>query len=111
MAAEKLAQAADALGVEMKVETQGSIGAENVLLTTMSDIRTGSSSSPTFRGTDRRDTYGVVRWRTSGRTRTVAERKPEPRLHRRPRPGRGSAPGRGPGRAPRCCPAVSPPAR
>ncbi|MET7615731.1 PTS fructose transporter subunit IIABC [Streptomyces sp. NPDC005408] len=31
MAAEKLAQAADALGVEMKVETQGSIGAENVL--------------------------------------------------------------------------------
>lgn len=31
MAAEKLAQAADALGIEMKVETQGSIGAENVL--------------------------------------------------------------------------------
>ncbi|MEU6706369.1 fructose-specific PTS transporter subunit EIIC [Streptomyces wuyuanensis] len=31
MAAEKLAQAADALGVDMKVETQGSIGAENVL--------------------------------------------------------------------------------
>ncbi|MFD9978696.1 fructose-specific PTS transporter subunit EIIC [Streptomyces sp. NPDC059017] len=31
MAAEKLAQAADALGVGMKVETQGSIGAENVL--------------------------------------------------------------------------------
>ncbi|UNM16830.1 PTS sugar transporter subunit IIA [Streptomyces formicae] len=31
MAAEKLAQAADALGVEIKVETQGSIGAENVL--------------------------------------------------------------------------------
>ncbi|MFF8847771.1 fructose-specific PTS transporter subunit EIIC [Streptomyces sp. NPDC015127] len=31
MAAEKLAQAAEALGVEMKVETQGSIGAENVL--------------------------------------------------------------------------------
>ncbi|MCZ7459923.1 fructose-specific PTS transporter subunit EIIC [Streptomyces sp. WMMC940] len=31
MAAEKLAQAADALGVEMKVETQGSIGAENIL--------------------------------------------------------------------------------
>ncbi|PKV86068.1 PTS fructose transporter subunit IIB [Streptomyces sp. TLI_146] len=30
MAAEKLAQAAEALGVEMKVETQGSIGAENV---------------------------------------------------------------------------------
>ncbi|MFJ3903441.1 fructose-specific PTS transporter subunit EIIC [Streptomyces sp. NPDC090025] len=31
MAAEKLAQAAEALGVDMKVETQGSIGAENVL--------------------------------------------------------------------------------
>ncbi|MEU0084924.1 PTS fructose transporter subunit IIABC [Streptomyces sp. NPDC006274] len=31
MAAEKLTQAAEALGVEMKVETQGSIGAENVL--------------------------------------------------------------------------------
>ncbi|MGI5398561.1 fructose-specific PTS transporter subunit EIIC [Streptomyces sp. CA-135486] len=31
MAAEKLAQAAQALGIEMKVETQGSIGAENVL--------------------------------------------------------------------------------
>ncbi|MBT2387683.1 PTS sugar transporter subunit IIA [Streptomyces sp. ISL-11] len=31
MAAEKLAQAARALGHEMKVETQGSIGAENVL--------------------------------------------------------------------------------
>lgn len=31
MAAEKLVQAAEALGVEMKVETQGSIGAENVL--------------------------------------------------------------------------------
>ncbi|MFJ6943391.1 fructose-specific PTS transporter subunit EIIC [Streptomyces wuyuanensis] len=31
MAAEKLAQAADALGVDMKVETQGSIGAENIL--------------------------------------------------------------------------------
>ena len=31
MAAEKLAQAAEALGIEMKVETQGSIGAENVL--------------------------------------------------------------------------------
>ncbi|MGW2018338.1 fructose-specific PTS transporter subunit EIIC [Streptomyces sp. NPDC001927] len=31
MAAEKLAQAAQALGVEIKVETQGSIGAENVL--------------------------------------------------------------------------------
>ncbi|MFE3688074.1 fructose-specific PTS transporter subunit EIIC [Streptomyces sp. NPDC059095] len=31
MAAEKLAQAAAALGIEMKVETQGSIGAENVL--------------------------------------------------------------------------------
>nr|WP_279626752.1 fructose-specific PTS transporter subunit EIIC [Streptomyces flavidovirens] len=30
MAAEKLAQAAERLGVEMKVETQGSIGAENV---------------------------------------------------------------------------------
>ncbi|WSD37759.1 fructose-specific PTS transporter subunit EIIC [Streptomyces sp. NBC_01750] len=30
MAAEKLAQAAEALGIEMKVETQGSIGAENV---------------------------------------------------------------------------------
>ncbi|MEU9166146.1 fructose-specific PTS transporter subunit EIIC [Streptomyces sp. NPDC048424] len=30
MAAEKLQQAADRLGVEMKVETQGSIGAENV---------------------------------------------------------------------------------
>lgn len=31
MAAERLVQAADALGVDMKVETQGSIGAENVL--------------------------------------------------------------------------------
>ncbi|MGW6709078.1 fructose-specific PTS transporter subunit EIIC [Streptomyces sp. NPDC054956] len=31
MAAEKLQQAADRLGVRMKVETQGSIGAENVL--------------------------------------------------------------------------------
>ncbi|MER5935187.1 fructose-specific PTS transporter subunit EIIC [Streptomyces sp. NPDC002054] len=31
MAAEKLQQAAERLGVEMKVETQGSIGAENVL--------------------------------------------------------------------------------
>ncbi|OEJ32233.1 fructose-specific PTS transporter subunit EIIC [Streptomyces subrutilus] len=31
MAAEKLQQAADRLGVDMKVETQGSIGAENVL--------------------------------------------------------------------------------
>ncbi len=31
MAAEKLQQAADAPGIEMKVETQGSIGAENVL--------------------------------------------------------------------------------
>ncbi|MFP3992039.1 fructose-specific PTS transporter subunit EIIC [Streptomyces sp. E11-3] len=31
MAAEKLQQAADDLGIDMKVETQGSIGAENVL--------------------------------------------------------------------------------
>ncbi|MFC7309975.1 fructose-specific PTS transporter subunit EIIC [Streptomyces monticola] len=31
MAAEKLQQAAESLGIEMKVETQGSIGAENVL--------------------------------------------------------------------------------
>ncbi|MFI6491857.1 fructose-specific PTS transporter subunit EIIC [Streptomyces sp. NPDC050564] len=31
MAAEKLSQAAERLGIEMKVETQGSIGAENVL--------------------------------------------------------------------------------
>ena len=31
MAAEKLAQTARSLGHEMKVETQGSIGAENVL--------------------------------------------------------------------------------
>ncbi|MFD3808819.1 fructose-specific PTS transporter subunit EIIC [Streptomyces sp. NPDC058619] len=31
MAAEKLQQAADELGVDMKVETQGSIGAENVI--------------------------------------------------------------------------------
>ncbi|QDQ11914.1 fructose-specific PTS transporter subunit EIIC [Streptomyces spectabilis] len=31
MAAEKLQQAADRLGIDMKVETQGSIGAENVL--------------------------------------------------------------------------------
>jgi PTS system fructose-specific IIC component len=31
MAAEKLAQAAEGRGIEMKVETQGSIGAENVL--------------------------------------------------------------------------------
>ncbi|MFD3844020.1 PTS fructose transporter subunit IIB, partial [Streptomyces sp. NPDC058642] len=31
MAAEKLAQAAESRGIDMKVETQGSIGAENVL--------------------------------------------------------------------------------
>ena len=31
MAAEKLAQAAERVGIDMKVETQGSIGAENVL--------------------------------------------------------------------------------
>ncbi|MFJ9907691.1 fructose-specific PTS transporter subunit EIIC [Streptomyces sp. NPDC101152] len=31
MAAEKLAQAAESRGIEMKVETQGSIGAENIL--------------------------------------------------------------------------------
>ncbi|MBT2507581.1 PTS sugar transporter subunit IIA [Streptomyces sp. ISL-98] len=31
MAAEKLAQAAERLGIDMKVETQGSIGAENVM--------------------------------------------------------------------------------
>lgn len=37
MAAEKLQQAAEALGIEMKVETQGSIGAENVL--TDNDVR------------------------------------------------------------------------
>ncbi|WP_030623893.1 fructose-specific PTS transporter subunit EIIC [Streptomyces sclerotialus] len=37
MAAEKLAQAAETLGHEMKVETQGSIGAENVL--TDNDVR------------------------------------------------------------------------
>ncbi|WP_283164923.1 fructose-specific PTS transporter subunit EIIC [Streptomyces sp. HU2014] len=37
MAAEKLAQAAQALGHEIKVETQGSIGAENVL--TDNDVR------------------------------------------------------------------------
>ncbi|MEU8765246.1 fructose-specific PTS transporter subunit EIIC [Streptomyces sp. NPDC048659] len=37
MAAEKLAQAAAAMGVEIKVETQGSIGAENVL--TDNDVR------------------------------------------------------------------------
>ncbi|WP_030572591.1 fructose-specific PTS transporter subunit EIIC [Streptomyces aureocirculatus] len=37
MAAEKLQQAADDRGVEMKVETQGSIGAENVL--TDNDVR------------------------------------------------------------------------
>ncbi|MFD9333413.1 fructose-specific PTS transporter subunit EIIC [Streptomyces sp. NPDC060028] len=37
MAAEKLQQAADRLGVGMKVETQGSIGAENVL--TDNDVR------------------------------------------------------------------------
>ncbi|GAA2722766.1 MULTISPECIES: fructose-specific PTS transporter subunit EIIC [Streptomyces] len=37
MAAEKLVQAAEALGHEMKVETQGSIGAENVL--TDNDVR------------------------------------------------------------------------
>lgn len=38
MAAEKLAQAAEQLGVDIKVETQGSIGAENVL--TDNDVRT-----------------------------------------------------------------------
>lgn len=37
MAAEKLQQAADRLGVDLKVETQGSIGAENVL--TDNDVR------------------------------------------------------------------------
>ncbi|WP_327355635.1 fructose-specific PTS transporter subunit EIIC [Streptomyces sp. NBC_01304] len=37
MAAEKLQQAADSLGIDMKVETQGSIGAENVL--TDNDVR------------------------------------------------------------------------
>ncbi|MEV7197803.1 fructose-specific PTS transporter subunit EIIC [Streptomyces sp. NPDC093510] len=37
MAAEKLSQAAERLGVDMKVETQGSIGAENVL--TDNDVR------------------------------------------------------------------------
>ncbi|WP_371528870.1 fructose-specific PTS transporter subunit EIIC [Streptomyces sp. NBC_01283] len=37
MAAEKLSQAAESLGVGMKVETQGSIGAENVL--TDNDVR------------------------------------------------------------------------
>ncbi|MFE2289517.1 fructose-specific PTS transporter subunit EIIC [Streptomyces sp. NPDC059443] len=37
MAAEKLQQAADRLGISMKVETQGSIGAENVL--TDNDVR------------------------------------------------------------------------
>jgi len=38
MAAEKLAQAAESRGVDMKVETQGSIGAENVL--NDNDVRT-----------------------------------------------------------------------
>ncbi|MFI1211591.1 fructose-specific PTS transporter subunit EIIC [Streptomyces sp. NPDC020802] len=38
MAAEKLSQAAERLGVDMKVETQGSIGAENVL--TDNDVST-----------------------------------------------------------------------
>ncbi|MER5214735.1 fructose-specific PTS transporter subunit EIIC [Streptomyces sp. NPDC002838] len=38
MAAEKLAQAAESRGIEMKVETQGSIGAENVL--TDNDVNT-----------------------------------------------------------------------
>ncbi|MEV0558150.1 fructose-specific PTS transporter subunit EIIC [Streptomyces sp. NPDC050597] len=38
MAAEKLSQAAEQLGVDIKVETQGSIGAENVL--TDNDVRT-----------------------------------------------------------------------
>ncbi|PAZ09984.1 PTS fructose transporter subunit IIC [Streptomyces sp. SA15] len=38
MAAEKLAQAAESRGIEMKVETQGSIGAENVL--TDNDVST-----------------------------------------------------------------------
>lgn len=47
MAAEKLAQAAEALGVEMKVETQGSIGAENVLTDNDVRERTASSSPPT----------------------------------------------------------------
>ncbi|MEV8319412.1 fructose-specific PTS transporter subunit EIIC [Streptomyces sp. NPDC059900] len=37
MAAEKLSQAAESLGIDMKVETQGSIGAENVL--TDNDVR------------------------------------------------------------------------
>lgn len=37
MAAEKLAQAAQSRGVEMKVETQGSIGAENLL--SYNDVR------------------------------------------------------------------------
>ncbi|MFE7036519.1 fructose-specific PTS transporter subunit EIIC [Streptomyces sp. NPDC057621] len=38
MAAEKLAQAAERLGIDMKVETQGSIGSENVL--TDNDVNT-----------------------------------------------------------------------
>lgn len=38
MAAEKLSQAAERLGIDMKVETQGSIGAENVL--DDNDVRT-----------------------------------------------------------------------
>ncbi|RPF33954.1 fructose-specific PTS transporter subunit EIIC [Streptomyces sp. TLI_185] len=38
MAAEKLAQAAESRGIDMKVETQGSIGAENVL--SDNDVRT-----------------------------------------------------------------------
>ncbi|MEU9900993.1 fructose-specific PTS transporter subunit EIIC [Streptomyces phaeochromogenes] len=38
MAAEKLSQAAEQLGIDIKVETQGSIGAENVL--TDNDVRT-----------------------------------------------------------------------
>jgi PTS system fructose-specific IIC component len=47
MAAEKLAQAAESRGIDMKVETQVSIGAENVLDDNDVAQWTGCSSPPT----------------------------------------------------------------
>ncbi|MEU7116561.1 hypothetical protein [Streptomyces sp. NPDC046182] len=67
MAAEKLTQAAQALGVEMKVETPGSIGAENVLSDNGVRTRTASSSRPTR-------TWTAVGSRASGSWRSAWRR-------------------------------------
>ncbi|MEU6949233.1 hypothetical protein ABZ957_28950 [Streptomyces sp. NPDC046316] len=62
MAAAKLTQAARALGVEMKVETQGFIGArERTTLTTMSEMRTARSRRRGRRRSSPR-TCSVARW-------------------------------------------------